>query len=177
MVEAIPPEKIRVKGPFAAALTAQLDPLLMVQHADNMMCNSEFCHVASMRFGFTGTRTVFVSKLMPWLTFLSGEVGKSVSPSEVYKNCRETPPEKLQTSETRVMFKTTVGPNDVFYVPCGYFFCEKVGAVDHASVKFPIMTTKDSETYDELVRHLTLIDKVPEMLTALADAASLNACD
>ena len=170
-----------VKEVFPAKLDAPnghevtVRPCLVLHAKDRVACGTEFAYVAHARLGLKGTRKLFLTKFMPLQKFLAAQQGtrpvlrkdvlnwfKNSSPAEVQKFLKENP------TEHRV-FQATVGPNDLIYLPPAYIFLEKIGGVDAASIRIPILLKEHADDLDELSKLLLQQNSMPDLLQAAVD--------
>ena len=155
-------------------------PTVFAVKKDFETCSTEAAHFTALRLGFLGTRKMVAVELVPFFEFCNRKVAVSeLKPKQLYHTFKTSDAAGLKAyveadPEKHRVFFGTLGPGDLFILPGGWIFVEKIGSQDYVGFR-KIIFPNTSEAITTRTNRYQLQVGVPhEDLQAIVDAFALR---
>jgi hypothetical protein len=160
-------------------MKATLVPVVFCVAKNRETCSAETGHLATVRFGLKGTRSVIaVSTLSLWEYLKIKEPTAEVQPKMLYAWLKNTTADNLksfmESSGNPKVYFATVGPHDALYLPPAFTFFERVGNNGFLGCRYQFLAASHFEALEGLNK-LVLSSMQPNAtLQATVDALALK---
>ena len=141
---------------------------------------AESGYTAALRLSWQGTRTIVCARLEHVLNFLeaAGEPKASVSPKRAYQFLRSADKDiltKFSNNAPEKIMHGTVGAMDVFYLPSGWVFTERVGrGADAFGIRVSVLMKSDKDVLESISEWLLSVSKPSQVLQHIMDSMVLG---
>ena len=175
--EIIPNDKTASAAAFAdsGAVESALKPAVFGIAKGQETTTSEVGHLTCLRFVTHGTRSVTVARTSDLLDFAMsrGETKASITPKRLYQMFKSLNGEMLKkwvNDDKLKLYHGTLSPGDVFLLPCGWTFAERVmGNQDVYGFRVAYVLPSDRDLYAQLNQWLLTCKKPCEVMQKALD--------
>ena len=142
-------------------------------------CSAEAGHLPVVRFGMTGTRQPICSRTEMLMQHVASAASTPRrSPKQAYHWLKSASVDAAKAYKgkhgDKSLLVATVGPNDLFYLPAGWAYFEKVGGNDFIGVRHVHLGLPDMATLTSINKYLIAQQSPNPSLQAAVDCLAMN---